>query len=165
LLVVVRKQLRRQWHTAGLVLRQRGGLDQGADVQHYAQLAAVEQGFQRSQLWCQGHLPCIGQGNGRVERGGGQTVARRGQCLADLCVGGVADGIVRHQGIAVIIATIEKHAHQCLVIAGCVGGCGFADCGQIQRPGRGGANNAKAGAAAQEFSTGDVLDRHGAAFI
>lgn len=148
LLVVVRKQLGRQRHRAGLVLRQRGGHAQRADVELQGQLLRIEQRLERCQLGRQRVFAASGQ-TLTGQRRAGQAGVRDGQRLARRGVFGVAGAVVRDQGVAVVVAAVQKDAHQGLVAVGAEGRR-FAHGRQAEGPGRGGAGEAKLAESAQE---------------
>ena len=156
LLVVVRKQLGRQRHRACLVLRQRGGLHQRADVQQHRHLSGVEQGRERVQARRQRILPAARQRGARLQQVGREHAAVDAQVAAQRILRVVAGLVVGHQRIGVVVAAEQEDAHQRLVVRGGLGRC-LAHGRQRQGPGRGAARDGQRRGALQEDAARSVV--------
>ena len=135
LLVVVGKELGRQGHIGRGVLRFRGGLDQGADIQQHAQRASIEHRLEGRQVWSHGDLTTIGQAVAQGQRSGRQGVSLMGDGGPNAKVFSVAGAVIGWQHVPVVIAPVQENAHQGLVVGGGAGlrrGLGHGR--QVQRP-------------------------------
>ena len=102
------------------------------------------------------HLACVGQRDAGRQCGRGEAVAGACDAAANVQVGGVVGGVVRDHRVGVVVAAVQEHADERLVVARRLRRR-FAHCGEVERPGRGDAGHRHGARAAQEFAPGELL--------
>ena len=114
LLVVVRKQLRRQRHRTVLILRTRRRPHQRSDVGDDRSASGVEQRGQRLQFRRQREFAAalICQRRQRQQR-----VARTSNAAARLLVSVVRRCVIRNHRVVIVVAAVQKDADDRLVVA------------------------------------------------